>query len=254
MKKVVILGAGNLATHLGRALIQSGNQVLQIFSRNPDSGKPLAKEWKSEWIGEWNLINPQADFYLIALPDSILPEISEYISFHQGFWVHCSGASPLGFLEKVSNQIGVIYPLQTFSKELALDFSKVPLFLESGREEDLPFLMDLAQGISEFIYPVSSEKRLRIHLAAVFANNFSNHLFRISEEILLDSGLSMEVLFPIMAETLRKAILLGPQKAQTGPALRRDQGTMDLHLEILKSYPALSSIYQLISTDILENP
>ena len=250
MKKVVLIGAGRLAWHLGPALKKAGYTIIQVLGRDPENTFELAQNLDAEAILDWGKIDPESDFYFLALPDQVLWNISSLISLRNRFFIHCSGGSPIQAISGLGNSLGVLYPLQTFSKEIELDFSRIPLCLESSSPELGKILNTLAQSLSEFVYEMNSEKRAILHLSAVFANNFTNHLIGIAENIVEKEEISVQILFPLIAETVRKVFILGPQKSQTGPALRNDTQTQNRHLELLASDPELQRIYKDLSLDI----
>jgi predicted short-subunit dehydrogenase-like oxidoreductase (DUF2520 family) len=252
LKNIILIGTGRLAWHLGPALKNAGHSIIQVLGRNPENTLELAHHLESKAIIHWSEMNSEADFYILAIPDQVLLNLASLIPLRDRFFIHCSGASPLNILSSLSSHIGVLYPMQTFSKEIELDFKAVPLFIESGKEEDLGILNTLAQSLSEFVYPMDSEKRAYIHLSAVFANNFTNHLVYLAEKLLGEMDISAQVLFPLVAETVRKILILGPEKAQTGPALRNDRITMNRHMELLNSFPELQKIYSDLSEDIIK--
>ncbi len=250
MKKIQLIGAGRLAWQLGLSLIGAGYEIIQVFSRTEASAKSLADKLNCQSNIYWDQISHQADFYFLCLPDDILPSLKDLLPFRDRFFIHTSGAAPLNILDGLSDRVGVLYPLQTLSKELEVDFSKIPLFIESGRKADLDVLLGIASHLSEFVYELDSENRLKLHLSAVFVNNFTNHMYQIAESLLEEVEIPFQVLFPMIAETTRKVFLLGPEKAQTGPALRGDKITQTKHLEILSSHPDLQNLYKLLSSNI----
>lgn len=250
---MVLIGAGRLAWHLGPALKKAGYEIVQVLGRNPENTLELAQYLEAETILDWEKITSLADFYFLAIPDQVLWEISRYIPLRDRFFIHCSGATPLNALEGLGSSIGVLYPVQTFSKEIELDFHKVPLCIEAEVPSLLSKLNTLAQSLSEFVYEMDSEKRAYVHLSAVFANNFTNHLVGIAEEVLGKQDISTQILFPLIAETIRKILIVGPDQAQTGPALRNDLKSQNRHLELLKAFPDLQKIYSVLSLDIFKH-
>ncbi len=243
MSKIVLIGAGNLAWHLGSALINGGHQIVQVYSKTPQNAIELGDFLKATHTTDLSLIDPYADFYFLAIPDDTLLNLHQYLPFKDRFFIHCSGASPLHSIHKLGEKTGVLYPLQTFTKSVEINFSTIPILIETQRKQDFIQLSVLASTLSEYVVEANSEKRAKAHLSGVFANNFTNHLFRIAEEILQETDLSYQILFPIIAETVRKVFTVGPEKSQTGPAIRHDQTTIRHHLELLNSHPDYEALY-----------
>ncbi len=228
MLSVVILGTGNVAQNLFHAIDESEQvQVVQIVGRNEDVIKKYSNKTKASSSFE-NIVD--ADIYIITVSDNAIPEVSRKLS-NKGLVVHTSGATPAKSL--IQDKKGVFYPLQTFTKDRLLDFSEIPICIEASDSGSLAMLKRLGQSISEKVYEINSEQRKQLHLAAVFANNFSNHLFHISQTLCEKEGLSFELLKPLILETVRKLETLSPLDAQTGPARRKDSKSMQKHLELL---------------------
>lgn len=227
MISVVVIGKGNVATHLNNALLKAeGVRVTQINSR------------KLENI-------PEADVTIIAVSDDAIAEVSSKIE--NSFVVHASGASDLNVL-KNSKRKGVFYMLQTFSKDKKVDFSKIPFCLEAENENDYLVLKKLAESIGEKVYSVNSEQRKALHVAAVFVNNFTNHLYKIGNDICNEHNVPFDVLKPLIKETASKIETLSPKEAQTGPAIRNDKNTIENHLELLNKNQ--QKIYKTITKSI----
>ena len=248
-----MVGAGNLAWHLGSALKNAGYEIEKIWGRTPENTRKLAEFLTSDFTLDIKEIPDSADFYFILVPDRRIQDFVHSIPNKNRFLIHCSGATALKVLEGGTDHYGVLYPVQSFSKELELNFSQIPLLIEANNPENLIRLTELASSLSEFTYEMSSENRVLVHLAAVFANNFTNHLIGIGEALLEEKEISPQLLFPLIAETVRKVFTLGPGPAQTGPALRNDQITMDKHLELLKNKPGLLNLYKELSQNIIHS-
>lgn len=245
MKEVVILGAGNVATHLFKAFQASaGAKVLQVYNRSEEN----LDFFRNQVAVTSNLKEiVAADFYILALSDDAIKEIVPLLPEQHGIVVHTSGAKGISTLSKFENY-GVFYPLQSFSKSKEVDFHEIPICLEANSPTVLIRLKELASEISEKIYEVDSDQRKALHVAAVFANNFTNHMYSMAAEICARNGLQFEVLRPLIRETLAKAEVLPPPKAQTGPALRGDSETISAHLELLNKDE--QEIYKLITSSI----
>lgn len=250
---ISLIGSGNLAFHLAKALHANGFKILEIIARNEKEGRSLATLTASTFQNDFRKINPKTDIIFLTVSDSSIQTIAHEIEIENKLLVHCSGAIALNEIKTVKNRSAVFYPLQTFSKEKEIDFTKIPVFLETEYESDLEVLKIIAEKLSNKVFILDSNKRKEIHLAAVFANNFSNHLWYLSSKILEDSGQNFDILKPLLEESLNKAFELGPFSAQTGPAVRNDQKTIENHLTMLENDKNLRNIYQLISASIYDS-
>lgn len=247
MIRVVIIGAGNVAIHLSRALISSaGIRLEQIYSRSNknDSYLPVTVPRTSELEA---LV--EADVYVVAVSDDSISKLASGLRHLPGLVVHTSGTVPMDALSGISRR-GVLYPVQTFSKDRELDWKSVPLALEAERPDDMALLHSLASRLSDAVFEIDSTGRKKLHLAAVFANNFSNHMFRLSKEICEENGLPFDLLKPLILETANKAMSIDPEAAQTGPARRRDRKVMTQQEEQLDAEKKV--IYAMLSDSIAE--
>lgn len=248
--KVVLIGSGNVATHLGTALYKSGHTILQVYSPTTLHAKRLAKSLKAEFTTEPSGLHPKADLYLIALRDEAIGEILPFIPDKTALIAHTSGSVPLSIFPKLFTNCGVIYPLQTFSRDRKINIRSVPFCLESRNSSVNNRLAKFVSTLSDNIHWINSTERRSLHLAAVFANNFSNHMFVIAEEILRKSKLDFDLLRPLIAETAKKVQKHSPGEMQTGPARRGDSETIEKHLKELAKNPDYAKIYKLISQSI----
>ncbi|WKK67255.1 Rossmann-like and DUF2520 domain-containing protein [Lutimonas zeaxanthinifaciens] len=248
MIKVVLIGSGNLASHLSRALILAPNiDFVQRLSRNNsnspyfDPSVPVIRE-----LSELT----DADIYILAVNDDSIENLSKQLKHLQGLVVHTSGSVAMRILDPQLRR-GVLYPAQSFSLEKKIDFKKVPLVLETENEHDYKLLSDLASELSDRIYKLDSAGREKLHVAAVFANNFSNYMFYCAEELCIEAGISFDILKPMIMETGMKVQELSPGKSQTGPAIRNDLQTINRHLEQLKGDKKV--IYENITDAIIKS-
>jgi predicted short-subunit dehydrogenase-like oxidoreductase (DUF2520 family) len=228
MITILIVGKGNVATHLYTAFLKVSHiEVTQISSRKLDQIS-------------------SADVTIIAVSDDVISEVSAKIK--NSFVVHTSGSASIYDLENKGRK-GVFYMLQTFSKDKKIDFTKVPFCLEAENEKDFKLLEDIAKSIGENIYSINSNQRKILHVAAVFANNFTNHMYKISNDICEENDVPFEILHPLIFETSEKIKSLSPKKAQTGPAKRNDKKTIKNHLNLLDSKQ--QEVYKLLTKSIL---
>jgi predicted short-subunit dehydrogenase-like oxidoreductase (DUF2520 family) len=247
------IGAGNLATHLSKAFQNKGFNILQIYSRTEKSAKELADVLSVKYTTSVNEINENADIYFVAIKDSAVAEVLSQIKFNNKFVVHCSGSLPLSAIEDFSENTGVFYPLQTFSKKREVDFDEISVFIESNSLKNKETLLHIANSISKSVSEINSEKRKMLHISAVFACNFVNHFYTIAAEILKSKDISFDVLKPLILETALKVQELAPGKAQTGPAVRFDENIISAHLQALNDFDEYRQLYISVSKSIFEH-
>lgn len=249
--KVVIVGSGNVATHLSLAIASlEGIEICQVYSPTEAHAEILAERLNCDFVTNPTQIRKEADVYLFALKDQALETVIRAVPANNGLWLHTSGSMPMQVFAGYTERYGVLYPLQTFSKSREISFRGIPLFIECHREEDKNCLEDLARRLSGKVCELSSEKRRSLHLAAVFACNFTNHIYALAEEILAKEGLSRDYLFPLIDETAAKVHELPAQEAQTGPAIRYDENIINKHLGMLADDPDVQTLYRLLSQSI----
>lgn len=244
MIKVSIVGSGKVAQHLSAALSDADQvELLAMYSRSP-----IAFELpKSTILCRELSALPETDICIIAVSDSAIADISKALPFKNKLVLHTSGTVSLSDLSS-TNRRGVFYPLQTFSIGRPIDFKTVPICIEAENPADYRLLEKLAKGISNSVYSINSEQRKALHVAAVFANNFTNHMYLQAESICTNHNISFDILKPLIAETASKINFLLPAEAQTGPAVRNDQKTMNEHLKFLPKHQ--QSLYTAITKSI----
>ncbi len=250
--KVVLLGAGNVATHLGKALTSAGIPVIQVFSRSNASASRLGNLMGCAYTSSEDKLDVGGDIYVMAVSDDAIPVLAARLPLRDKLVVHTSGSTPMEVLRPASNNIGVLYPLQTFSAHVDVDFSSIPMCVEAATVADLDMIKTICARISRQVIEVSSHQRMHLHLAAVFACNFVNHLYAAAGDILNQHHLSFNLLRPLIAETARKVMETSPHLAQTGPARRNNAKILDLHESLLASHPRRRALYKLISQSIAE--
>ncbi len=248
--RIVLVGAGNLATNLGHALMQSGHRVVQVFSRTTESANDLADKLVCESTCSIDGILTDADLYIVSIKDSALAEIAGALTAvsPEALWVHTAGSMPMDVLP--CRRRGVFYPMQTFSKQTVADFRTIPIFLETSDASDMQMLQSIARKLSDTVYELDSETRKHLHLAAVFCCNFANHCCAVAADLLDDKNIPFEVMLPLIDRTMAKLHTLTPLEAQTGPAVRYDTNVIERHLHLLDSRPDLQQIYKLMSKSI----
>ena len=247
---IVLLGSGNVATHLAYALKAKGVNIIQVFSKNIANAELLAKKIQSEPIDDLSKIDQAADLYIISVKDDAIEKVAISLKNVTGLVVHTSGTTDIKVLSDQVNQAGVFYPLQTFSIVKTVSFDNIPICIEATDNFQLQVLKKLAAKLSNQVYELDGEKRKVLHLAAVFACNFPNHMFALANQILETNGLDFNIIRPLIAETADKVMSNLPGNVQTGPAIRGDENTMNKHLGMLSSTPELQHIYQTLSDSI----
>lgn len=249
---IVLIGSGNIATHLGKAFTDAGHHVAQVYSRTLANALALANVLSAQAIDNLSHLDPNADLYLLAVSDSAITELVQALPKDLvGIVAHCSGATDLAVLNPFKNH-GVIYPVQSFSKQKALDLSHSPFGIEANNEGSAQVLTQLAAQISDHIFNCNTQQRLALHVSAVFANNFSNALFQLSFDLLKENNLPFDLIRPIIQATAEKVQNHEPKQVQTGPAARNDKTTMLTHFNFLSPHPDWQLIYQKISDLIVK--
>ena len=245
----VIIGAGNVASHLAVELSRVGC-VKQVYSRTiAHAADVVAEIGYGEAIDDVGKIDNSADYYIISVSDDSVAEIASRLHNVKGIVAHTSGSVPMHALAGASDRIGVFYPLQTFAKGVELDMKEVPFFIEASDQDTKESLISLAHQLGCKAYEADSEQRALLHVAAVFACNFTNHMWAIADEILNNGGYDISVLHPLLQCTLDKAMSMPPAKAQTGPAARADMNVIQRHLDVLQGRE--KEIYRLLSQSIM---
>ena len=250
--KITLIGAGNLATHLGKALFGAGHHIIQVFSRTHESAAALAARVQSEPISDLSCLSPDADIYIIAVKDSVLAQVIPQVCAvnPNAVFAHTAGSMPISCFERYASHYGVFYPMQTFSKAREVDFSVIPCFLETSDLDTAQVLKTLADSITTTVYYLDSGKRRYLHLAAVFACNFANHCYALAQQVLQQSDLPFEVLLPLIDETAAKVHDLTPIQAQTGPAVRYDRNVMEAQTRLIADMPLARELYERLSLSI----
>lgn len=249
MIKVVLIGSGNVAHHLIEAFAKSPTvEVIQVFSRQKESVTPL---FDSNKITSNFTDLAEADLYIIAVSDDAIANVSSQLTFKNRLVVHTSGSVSINSLN-AKNRKGIFYPLQTFTKNKAIDFNSIPICLESENESDFDLLKNVAESISNAVFKIDSHQRKALHVSAVFVNNFVNHLYQIGNEICIDNNVPFKILKPLLLETANKVMTLSPREAQTGPAKRNDITTIEAHLDFL-SNENQAKIYKILTQSIQNN-
>lgn len=250
-ERIVIIGAGNMATQLALALDNDHCKIVQIYNRTLSAAAALEQQLRQDVTvtDDITAICNDATLYIFSVSDSALPTIIDRIQGNNALWIHTAGSMEADIFKNKTSQYGVLYPMQTVHKTRKTDWQGVPIFIEASNDQALQRIEALASSISENVLRCDSAQRKAVHLAAVFACNFSNHMYAIAAHLLESQGLSFDVMKLLIRETELKAEQMPPLKAQTGPAIRHDKNVMRKHLALLEGTPE-AELYRLISLNI----
>ena len=252
MKRIVIVGSGNVAQAFALALTEAGMPPVQIYARNGAAGRELAAQCGAAYTDDGAQVM-QADLYLIAVTDRAIASVAASFEAGNAVVAHTSGTTELEALAPKVHHRAVLYPLQTFTKGRRIDFRTVPLLVEGATAQALACVTEVAEALSERVVRMDSAQLAMLHLAAVFACNFTNYMYTVGEELLAEAGLDFSLLRPLILETAHKAAdASSPRLTQTGPAVRNDFQTKSRHCEMLREKPDLKSIYIMLSKNIWE--
>ncbi len=249
--RIVILGAGNVATHLAKAMDENCGNVVQVYSHTLKNAVSLAQTLRNaKPIDDFSNVTRDADLYVISVKDDAISTVVDAIDVDAGIVVHTSGSVSVDVLNRKFEKSGVLYPLQTFSCDVAVDISAIPFFVEGCNEITSSLITDVAKRLSHRIYYADSAQRKQLHVAAVFGCNFVNYLWLQADEILKGAGYDFKILEPLILATLDKAVRVSPLKGQTGPARRGDIDIINAHKRLLTLDKA--TLYQMLSQCIMK--
>ncbi|NOT37941.1 MAG: DUF2520 domain-containing protein [Saprospiraceae bacterium] len=255
LQKIVLLGSGNLAHHLGRYFYKNGIIISQIFSRNKMTAQALAKKLDALVDSDLDQIVRKADAYILCVNDDSIKELSTQLSeilANDKLIIHCSGSKPISEINEFFINRAVIWPIQSFGAKSKIDWNEIPFFIEATNScKDI--VEQLCRQMNWKFHPIDSERKKLIHIAAVFANNFSNFNFIIAKEILSTLNLGIEVLKPLVESSQENIFINGPEESQTGPARRSDTKVVQMHLkELSKEFPHFKELYKEYSNLIMD--
>lgn len=249
--RVVIIGSGNVATAMA-AVIAPNHEIVQIYSRTLAHAQELAQAVGCpQATDNLNALVSDAHIYLITVADDAIELIIGQSQLKNGLWIHTSGSKPIDVFKGKRKHCGVMWPMQSFSKQLQVDFSQVPLFIEASTADDEKTLQRFASTMSNTVIQADSHRRARLHLASVFACNFPNHMWTLAQEVLDEEQLPFDVLKPLIRTTVEKLEHLSPADSQTGPAVRADHKVMERQASMLSGNK--QAIYRLLSQSIMDH-
>jgi len=247
--EIVIIGTGNTAAVLGRKYKAAGHRIAQVYGRDASAASALAYELETESTAYWSVVNRMADIYIVAVSDIAIKDIIKELQLPDKTIVHTAASVSKEILQTATTHYGVLYPLQSLKKSAA-HLPEIPIIIDAGDSETLEQLAFLAGSISHTVVKAGDDERQKLHLAAVFCNNFVNHLFVLMQEYCAAENLDFNLLKPLIAETAARIAVMQPAEAQTGPAIRHDETTLNKHLELLQNHPQLIAFYQLFTQSI----
>jgi predicted short-subunit dehydrogenase-like oxidoreductase (DUF2520 family) len=247
---IVIIGTGNAATVLGRKLKEAGHHIVQIFGRDATAASKLAYQFDTESTNYWSVIRKDADFYLVAVADDAITDVAKHVRVPGKVVAHTAASVKMDVLKNMSHHYGVFYPLQSLRRDVKT-LPEIPIFIDASDEVTKRKLEQLADSISHNKVVIASDStRLKMHVAAVIVSNFTNHLYKLAEDYCKKEGIDFNQFIPLIEETAHRVKTISPAKAQTGPAIRHDEPTIQQHLALLEKYPKLKKIYELMTESI----
>lgn len=247
---IVIIGTGNTATVLGRKFIEAGHRIVQVFGRDASAASKLAYQFDTESTNYWSVIRKDADFYLVAVADEAIHEVAKHVHVPGKVVAHTAASVKKDVLKNMSHHYGVFYPLQSLRKDMK-ELPEIPIFIDASDEVARKKLEQLAQSVSkDKVVMATDNERLKMHVAAVIVSNFTNHLYSLAEDYCIKEGIVFEQLIPLIEETAQRLKTISPSRAQTGPAIRNDEPTIQQHLALLEKYPQLKKIYEVMTESI----
>lgn len=252
MMKVTLIGAGNLATQLGKSLKKAGVIISQVYSRTEESARTLGELLEAEWLTDIKSLRNETDVYIFSVKDSVLCELITEVCKGRGdkLFLHTAGSMPMSCFEGKALHYGVFYPMQTFSKSKDVDFERIPVFIEGNSIETEDVIRSLANKLTQRVIRLSSADRKYLHLAAVWACNFTNYCYTVASDILDEHGIPFDMMLPLINETTEKIQEINPKEAQTGPAVRGDRNVMSKQLELMNGKEYLQELYKMLSKGI----
>ena len=251
IKNISIIGTGNVAWHLGNAFARSGIEINHIAGREMEKAKQLAELLGCKSFGTLEDEIPESDLYLLAVRDDVIRTVFEKVFKKGRFIVHHAGAIKADILDMHDNKYGVIWPMQTLTKNNEIDLKETLIAVSGNSEETQAQLKELASKISSRVIEVSDEQRSVMHLSAVWINNYTNHMYDIAYNLLKENNLSLELFYPLMEEHLNKLKEMPPDQLQTGPAIRGDMATLAKHKSMMNNHKEWKELYDTLAKSIL---
>lgn len=247
--KIVIIGTGHVATILGRKILAAGHELLQVFGRNSLYAEALAETLSTTYTTDKNHLDLSADLYLMAISDNAIAEVAGSLQLDKKLVVHTAGSVAKDVLKACSKNYGVLYPLQSLRREMTV-LPDIPFLVDGNTDDDRTLIADFAATLSNQVQFAGDEQRLKLHVAAVIVSNFSNHLYTLAREFCMQEKVDFNMLLPLITGIADRLYQFSPHEVQTGPAIRRDEGTIQKHLEVLQQHASLKELYQVFTKSI----
>ena len=248
MKNIILLGSGNVATHLGIALKNSNYTIVQVYSKSIKNAKILANKLDAHFTNDLSKLK-SADLIIVSINDDAISNIISQIK--NTAIVHTSGSIGLNVFKEQFSNYGVFYPLQTFNKEVDINISEIPFCIEGNSLEFEKQLTEIAKALSNNVVKMNSQQRKQLHIAAVFACNFSNHMYSIADDLLAKNDIDFKILLPLIRKTITNLESNKPKEVQTGPAKRKDAAIIQEHIATIKE-KEIKELYHKITTNIIK--
>ena len=246
---VVIIGTGNVATVLGKLIHSKGHRIVEVVGRNKNATQVLAKMFNSKVNTDFAAISDNADIYMIAVVDTAIESIAKMLTLQNKLVIHTAGSVSINVLNSPNNKFGVLWPLQSLRKEMK-HIPEIPFVIDANSEATYATLLAFTKTLTDRVFRANDAKRIKLHLTAVMVSNFTNHLYALADDYCHKEVLDFKLFLPLIEETGNRVKNNAPKNVQTGPAVRRDDTTINNHLNLLKSYPSLQKLYQLMSDSI----
>jgi predicted short-subunit dehydrogenase-like oxidoreductase (DUF2520 family) len=250
INRIAIIGTGNVASNLAIAMYKCNLRISYIIGRNIESASKIAKKVHSNYSDNYTKAVADSDIVFFCVKDDALTDILKKTTWENKLLIHTSGSQDIDVFKRFTTNFGVFYPVQTFSKKRIVAFKQIPICVEANNKKNLKKIRTIADALSSKVYNINSLQRLKLHIAAVFACNFTNHMLHISSEILKKETIPFDILLPLIQETIRKAMIISPETAQTGPAVRNDATIIEKHVIALKEHESFQKLYSFVTESI----
>jgi Uncharacterized conserved protein len=247
--KIVIIGTGHVATILGRKILAAGHEILQVFGRNRLYAEALAETLSTTYTTDKSHLDFSADIYIIAVSDTAIAEVAGALPLDKKLVVHTAGSVSKEVLKPCSRNYGVLYPLQSLRREMTV-LPEIPFLVDGNTEDDRALIADFAGTLSNQVQYAGDEQRLKLHVAAVIVSNFSNHLYTLAQQFCMQEKVDFNMLLPLITAIAERLYQFSPFEVQTGPAIRRDEATIQKHLEVLQQHESLKELYIVFTKSI----
>jgi predicted short-subunit dehydrogenase-like oxidoreductase (DUF2520 family) len=247
--KVVIIGTGNAATVLGRKFLAAEHEVLQVYGRHQLHAELLAETLSTTYTTDLTHLDKTADIYVIAVSDTSIASLAESLQLDKKLVVHTAGSVSKDVLSPCSKNYGVLYPLQSLRREMTV-LPEIPFLVDGNTDDDRALIADFACTLSNQVQCAGDEQRLQLHVAAVIVSNFTNHLYTLARQYCMQEKVDFNMLLPLITAIADRLYQFAPGEVQTGPAIRRDEATIQKHLEVLQQHESLRELYKVFTKSI----